>query len=224
MGVRAYTGEEIAQGAKSGQWSALNNKNGATFNPAAANALSSGAAESVSTVSSNTAAVSLQSVLPSERMRRADLGPVKIEYPENWQVMVPKRQGQSVTIAPPAGIEGNSVGYGVVLNGVAVPNGEQMSIDDVTRQLAQDLEQNDSMQQVGNPQPITVAGIQGRSVTLHSVSPFRDANGKPQKERDWLVTVPQRDDSVIFMIFVAPQSQFDRFQPTYEAMLKSLQF
>lgn len=34
MGVRAYTSEEIAQGAKSGQWSALNKKNGATFNPA----------------------------------------------------------------------------------------------------------------------------------------------------------------------------------------------
>jgi len=33
MGVKAYTGEEIAQGAKSGKWSALNKKNGATFNP-----------------------------------------------------------------------------------------------------------------------------------------------------------------------------------------------
>src|SRR5262244_594221 len=33
MGVKTYTGEEIAQGAKSGQWSAFNKKNGATFNP-----------------------------------------------------------------------------------------------------------------------------------------------------------------------------------------------
>ena len=34
VGVRAYTSEEIAQGAKSGQWSALNKTNGATFNRA----------------------------------------------------------------------------------------------------------------------------------------------------------------------------------------------
>ena len=33
MGVKSYTAEEISQGAKSGQWSALNKKNGATFSP-----------------------------------------------------------------------------------------------------------------------------------------------------------------------------------------------
>ena len=33
MGVKAYTGAEIAQGAKSGQWAAMNKKNGATFKP-----------------------------------------------------------------------------------------------------------------------------------------------------------------------------------------------
>lgn len=77
---------------------------------------------------------------------------------------------------------------------------------------------------VGNTQPITVAGIEGRSVTLQSISPFSAASGQSQKERDWLVTVPQRDGSVIFMVFVAPQSEFDRFQPTYEAMLNSMRF
>jgi beta-barrel assembly-enhancing protease len=43
MGVTAYTGEEIAQRAKSGQWAALNKKNGATFNPTGANALAASA-------------------------------------------------------------------------------------------------------------------------------------------------------------------------------------
>jgi predicted Zn-dependent protease len=222
-GVRAYTGQEIAQGAKSGQWSALNQKNGATFTPPAGEALAAGTSPPVPT-SSSMSAVSLQSVLPSEQLRNADLGPVKIAYPENWQVLMPKRQGQSVTIAPQAGIEGNSVGYGVILNGVAPRKGEHMTIDDITRQLIQDMEQNDSLKSDGNIQPITVGGIQGRSIALHSVSPFPDPSGKAQRERDWLVTVPQRDGSVIFLIFVAPLSQFERFQPTYEVMLKSLQF
>ena len=224
MGVRAYTGQEIAQGAKSGQWSALNKKNGATFNPTGATALNTSASAPAPASSAEAAPVSLESVLPSERMRATDLGPVKIEYPENWQVVMPKKQGQSVTIAPQAGIVANGVGYGVILNGVAPPKGEHMSVDDVTRELVKDMEQNEALQQEGNAQPITVGGIQGRSVNLHSISPFRAANGQAQRERDWLVTVPQRNGSVIFMVFVAPQSQFDRFRPTYEAMLKSLQF
>jgi len=222
MGVKAYTGEEIAQGAKTGQWAALNKKNGATFNPAGASARNAGA--SAPTSSPPAAAVSLESVLPSQRMVLADLGPAKIQRPDNWQVTMPKQRGQSVTIAPQAGVTADGVGYGVVLNGVAQPQGQRMTIDDVTRQLVEDMGQNEALQPVGDAQPITVAGIQGRSVNLQSISPFPAENGRPQKERDWLVTVPQSDGSVIFMVFVAPQSHFDRFQPTYEAMLKSVQF
>jgi hypothetical protein len=117
----------------------------------------------------------------------ADLGLVKMERPENWQVIMPTRQGQAVTIAPQAGVTTNGVGYGVVLNGVALSDGERMSIDDMTSRLVQEMVQNDALQQASEPQPIIVAGIQGRSVTLHSVSPF-SVNGHPDKERDWLVT------------------------------------
>jgi beta-barrel assembly-enhancing protease len=223
-GVKAYTGEEITQGAKSGQWSALNKKSGATFAPASANALNAGESAGAPASSPGAAAGWLQSVLPSEHMLLANLGAIKISYPENWQVMVPKQRGQSVTIAPAAGIAGNDVGYGVVLNGVAPPEGERMSIDDITRQLVRDLEQNEAMQPTGNMEPITVAGIQGRSVALHSISPFPAANGQHQREQDWLVTVPQRDGSIIFLVFVAPEWQFDRFEPTFKEMLKSVQF
>ena len=221
--VKAYTAEEIAQGTKSGQWAALNKKNGATFNPTVANALSS-TASAPAPSPYNAGAVSLDSVLPSQRMRTADLGPMKIAYPENWQVIVPKQRGQSVIIAPQAGIAQNDVRYGVVLNGVSPPQRERMTIGEVTRQLVQDMEQKEALQQVGEAQPMTVAGIEGRLVILRSTSPIAGANGHSQAERDWLVTVPQRDGSVIFIVFVAPQSQFERFQPTYEAMLKSVQF
>jgi hypothetical protein len=77
---------------------------------------------------------------------------------------------------------------------------------------------------VGEAQPITVSGIEGRSVVLQSISPFPAANGQSQKEHDWLVTVPRFDGSAIFMVFAAPQSHFERLKPTYQAMLHSLQF
>jgi beta-barrel assembly-enhancing protease len=223
-GVKAYSGEEIAQGAKSGQWAALNKKNGATFGPTRGSAPPASASVAAESFSPNGHAASLQSVLPSQRMVSADLGPVRIQRPENWQVTLPEQRGQFATIAPRAGVTGDGVGYGVLFNGVAPPSGGRMSIDEVTSQLVQHLRQNNGPKPLGNAQPITVGGIQGRSVMLQSSSPLPGANGQPQKERDWLVTIPQRNGTVIFMIFVTPQLEFDRFQPTYEAMLKSVQF
>jgi len=224
MGVKSYTDEEIVQGAKSGEWTALNKKNGASFHPAAASALNASAYASAPTSSPSVTEVSLQSVLPSPNMRLADLGPLKIEYPENWKLMMPRRKGESVTIAPQAGIAADAVAYGVILNGVVPPQGEHMSIDDLTGQLIKDLEQNEALQLDGDSKPIVVGGVEGRSVPLHSISLFPATNGQRQRERDWLVTVPQRDGSAIFMVFVAPLSQFESFQPTYEAMLKSIRF
>jgi hypothetical protein len=157
-------------------------------------------------------------------MVNADLGPMKIYRPDNWKVTLPEQQGQFVTIAPHAGITNSGVGYGVLLNGVAGPKGQRLSIDDMTVQLVQHIRQSNELEQLGKPQPITIGGIDGRSTFLRSPSPFPDANGQTQQERDWLVTVSQHDGSLIFMIFVAPQADFPRLQPTYEGMLKSVRF
>jgi hypothetical protein len=219
--MKTYSAQEIEAGAKSGQWAALNQRNGASLHSTGAGSFPT-RAEAAGL--SAPAAVSLQSVLPSQHMVNANLGPMKIHRPENWPVTLPEQKGQFVTIAPHAAITNSGVGYGVPLNGAAGPKGQRMSIDDMTIQLIKAIQQSNELEPLGNPQPIMVGGIEGRSTFLRSPSPFPDANGKPQPERDWLVTVPQRDGSLIFMIFVAPQADFDRLQPTYEAMVKSAQF
>src|SRR5262249_3685003 len=76
MGVKAYTGEEIAQGAKAGQWTKLNKENGAVFNPGAGNSFSANAAARRSGV--NVRPVALESVLPSPTMVAASVGPIKM--------------------------------------------------------------------------------------------------------------------------------------------------
>jgi hypothetical protein len=222
VGVKAYTSEEIAQGAKLGQWAASNKQNGATFNPTGGSAAPTSAPAPTAGSPAKANAAPPQSVLPGNRMVTANIGPVKINHPENWQVKLPDKDGQFATIAPQAGITGKGVGYGVLLNGIAAPQGGRTNIDDVTGKLVQEM-QNNGLEPLGNPQPVIVAGVQGRSVMFHSASPLPGADGQPQLERDWLVSVPQRDGSVVFMIFVSPQSQFASFQPTYDAMLKSLQ-
>jgi len=214
LGVKAYTAQEIAAGAKTGQWATLNKKDGAVFNSFGATAVSTRAP---------VPAASLQSVLPSQRMVATDFGPMKIERPENWLVTMPKHQGDYVTIAPEAGVTANGVGYGVLINAARI-SGQRASIDDITTELVQQLQRTHGVQPVSNAEPIGVNGVQGRSVMMQSVSPFPSSNGQQQPERNWLVALPQSTDLVFFFVFVAPQSEFARFQPTYEAMLKSVQF
>lgn len=221
MKVRAYTAAEIQQGAKSGQWAALNQKNGATLHSSGASTFPT---RDSTRASESPTAVALKNVLPSRQMVDADLGPMTIQRPENWPLTFPEQQGQFVTIAPPAGITNSGVGYGVLFNGAPGPQGQRMSIDEMTGQLIQKIQESNQLEQVSKPQPITVGGTEGRSTFLRSPSPFPDANGQAQPERDWLVTVPLQDGSLIFMIFVAPESTFNRLQPTYQAMLKSAQF
>ncbi|HTI37306.1 MAG TPA: M48 family metallopeptidase [Vicinamibacterales bacterium] len=217
MQAKTYTAEEIQAGAKSGRWAALNERSGASMN-------SSGASTFATSASVPPERVSLESVLPTQEMMNANLGPMQIRHPSNWPVKLPDKQGQFVTIAPRSGVTGKGVGYGVLLNGVGAPQGRRMSIDDMTAGLIKQIQQNNELEPLGPSEPITVGGIEGRSTLLRSPSALPDANGLTQPERDWLVTIPRQDGSMIFMVFVAPEADFARLRPTYEAMLKSIQF
>jgi hypothetical protein len=219
--VKAYTAQEIQAGAKSGQWASLNEKNGASLESAGQSAFpTKGSAAATMSPSK----VSLRNILPNDHMVNANLGPMQITHPENWPVTLPDQRGQFVTIAPAEGVTKQGVGYGVMLNGIGAPRGQKMSIDDMTAALIKEMQQSNELEPQGNPEAITVGGKEGRSTFLSSPSPVPDANGQTQPERDWLVTVPQPDGSLIFMIFIAPQSDFGTLQPTYQAMVKSISF
>ncbi len=221
--IKLYTAQQIAAGAKSGQWAQLNKQNGAVFQAPAGVAVPQNTSQQQAETqqpSQPSGPVSLQEVLPSGRMSTVDLGPLSIAHPDNWQVMKPQQQGQSVQIAPPAGVTSNAIGYGVVINGIRGENGEDF--DTLTNELVQAMKKGDSNLRTVSSQNIDVAGSEGRSVTMETTSPFPAANGQPQKERDWLVTAMRGDGSVLYLVFVAPVSQFDSFRPTFDNMLRSV--
>jgi hypothetical protein len=145
--------------------------------------------------------------MPSSNFQLIDLGPMKIARPENWEIIPPKKQGQALTIAPREGIAQNGVGYGVVINAVAV-NNKQATIDQVTEAIVRAIEgTSGDTRAVGNPAEIRVAGARGRTLHLQSTSEFAGPNGEPQKERDELVTIPRPNGTVIYLVFVAPTSR-----------------
>lgn len=219
MNLKAYDSQQIAAGAKSGQWAQQNQKSGAVLK----NAPPPAAGRNVNDGNGQITNVSLPQVQPSGNFKNLNLDSVKIEYPDNWQVMQDQQQS-SVTIAPQAGISGNAIAYGVVINGASPPNGQQMNIDQITSEVVKSIIQGNGSgtKQVGSPQPISVNGVSGRSVELLSTSPIQGSNGQPLRERDWVVTVPRGDGSAVFLVFVAPEPDFSHLRPTYESMLRSL--
>jgi hypothetical protein len=237
MGVKSYTAQEIEAGAKSNQWAPFNKSHGAVFNPNESVVASAGrGAQPAQGLQGNQGAqaaqarpanvtrstVSWSQIAPSDRYVVVDLGPIHIAHPENWEVVAPKKRGESLTIAPPAAIGTDGIGYGVVINGAA-PKQQGMSIDTLTDELVSSFEQGQAgMKKIGATRTVTVAGVAGRAVQMQSPSPIPGPNGQAQNERDQLVTVPQPDGSVIFLVFVAPESQFEQLHAAFNKILSSV--
>jgi predicted Zn-dependent protease len=159
----------------------------------------------------------IEGIQPSGSLKSLDHAAYTLSYPDNWKLF--GNQQSAVTIAPEAGISQDAVAYGVIVNGFQ-PEGN--SIDDATHQLIASLKQsNPDMRTIGNDDDIRINGVSGKSVDLTGMSPIQDKNGKPLRERDWLVTLPRQDGSVLYMVFISPDRDFTKLRPTYEQILRS---
>jgi hypothetical protein len=215
-GVKAYTAQEIANGAKSGEWLRYNQQHnsipkGVQVTNASAPGGQGGPAPAMSPVT-------WDQVRPSNNFKQLQQNGFSLGYPENWQA---GSDQNGITIAPQAGVSQGGIAYGVVIGAGTPANGT--SLDQATQQLIQSLEQSQSgMRQSGSTQTISVNGVQGRSANFTSNSPIQN-NGQPVPERDWLVTVPNSQGGLVYLIFIAPESEFSKLQPTYRHMLDTLQ-
>src|SRR5438067_1027800 len=193
-GVKVYTAQEIANGAKQGTWAQQNQKNGsmpANLPPAPSDQSGGPGASGGSSGTADLSNITLKQVKPSGRFKQLQQAPVSISYPDNWQVSSDQNSG--ITIAPAAGASQGGVAYGVVINMGQDQNAS--SLDQATQDLVQGLVQsNPGLQPSGNPRSITVNGVQGRAVDLTGNSPVQQ-NGNALPERDRLVLLPRPDGS-----------------------------
>ena len=208
--VKAYTGQEIADGAKQGIWARQNVKTGSV--PANIQSVVASSADSATVTD-----VSLEQVRPSSQFTEVHQNGFSISYPANWSTA----SGQnSITIAPKAGVSQNAIAYGVILSVAQDPNAG--SLDQVMQDLIQNIEHsNPGLQQNGTIRSIDVNGISSRTTYLLGNSPIQ-RNGSPLPERDWLVLVPGSGGAFLYVICIAPERDFSALQPTYRRMIDSL--
>ena len=220
--TKVYSAQQIAEGAKSGEWARMNEQNGSMPRnlPVSQNQEPSDQGRGAESQGASIADVSLSQVRPSGSFRNFQRNGLRLSYPDNWQVYS-DQQGNGVTVAPAAGYSNGNVAYGVVINNGQDPSAT--TLDQAMNDLIGGMQQsNPDMRAIGKPQVITVNGVRGRSIDLQGNSPVT-ANGQPQRERDWLVMFPDtsRDNGFVYMIFVAPENDFNTLRPTYQRILQS---
>jgi hypothetical protein len=160
------------------------------------------------------------SVQPSTSLRSFSHRDFDISYPDSWQVFGDKNS--ALTIAPQNGVSQNAVAYGVMIN-TFEPENANTSLDQASHELLASLRQsNPDLRVIGQDENIRVNGVSGKSVDLVGNSPLHDQNGRPTQERDWVVAMMRSDGSLVYVVSIAPEKDFESLRPTFEQMLKSL--
>ncbi len=156
---------------------------------------------------------------PISPFRKFDLNAYQISYPGNWQVF--GNATSAVTIAPPAGVAQNAIAYGAIVSGVRPESGRE-SLDQTARDLLDSLRRsNPGLHVDGDAKDVRINGVPGKSVYLVGDSPVQGQNG-PVRERDWLVTLQGRENSVLYLVFISPDRDFGGMAPAFEQMLRSV--
>jgi Zn-dependent protease with chaperone function len=219
--VKAYSAQEIANGAKAGTWEQQNRKNNVVPASGSTSSNQGSGAGSGSGSGSGTGEeatdVAFKQIKPSGNFAQHEGQGYTVSYPDNWKV---NGDQNTTIIAPPSGASDTGIAYGVVLG--TRPESGGSSLDDATRQLAEGLAQdNPGMKVSGEPKNIDVNGMQGRSLELLGNSPLQ-LNGKPLPERDLLVAVPRAQGGLVYLVFISTDRDYNQLHPTYQKMLDSL--
>jgi beta-barrel assembly-enhancing protease len=136
-----------------------------------------------------------------------------VSYPGNWKGLV---SGASALVAPPGGTgPQDAVGYGMLSGRFQPPQLGETAAE--TDQLVAQLKQQNPQLNPGAASDVVVNQVRGRS--LEATNSGAAGGGT---ERDWLVTLPESSGTLRYVVFVAPDADFNALRPTFERMLGTL--
>ena len=136
-----------------------------------------------------------------------------VSYPGNWKGAV---SGAGGLIAPPGGVGAqNEIGYGMLSGRFQPPQLGETAAE--TDQLVAQLRQQNPQLKPGAASDVVVNGVRGRS--LEATNAGAAGGGT---ERDWVVALPESTGTLRYLVFVAPDADFNALRPTYERMLGTL--
>ena len=136
-----------------------------------------------------------------------------VSYPGNWKGVA---SGASALVAPPGGTgPQDAVGYGMLSGRFQPPQLGETAAE--TDQLIAQLKQQNPQLNPGAASDVVVNQVRGRS--LEATNSGAAGGGT---ERDWLVTLPEPSGTLRYVVFVAPDADFNALRPTFERILGTL--
>jgi len=158
----------------------------------------------------------------STKLAGLDIGIAKLQYPDNWKKY---GDGKEVTLAPEGGgvDPGNgqpALAYGVMIAAVKAQGrgGSQEALKESTQKLIDSLQQENANMQVTEPPALGMLNEQQAMTTY-----LRNDSPGEGMEADMLVTT-LRGDALVYFVCVAPEKEFNSFNPTCNSILDSVRF
>ena len=157
---------------------------------------------------------------PSSAMSTFTHSMYSVRYPQNWNMSGSTQS--AVTIAPTGGTGTDANGQTATAYGIIIDRYQgQGDLQQQTDALIQGIEKsNPGMSEATDVTGIPVNRRQGRSVEFLSHSPLSTST-KTVYERDWMVTVQRPDGSLSYLVFIAPEKDFNSLRPTFKNILNS---
>lgn len=145
-----------------------------------------------------------------------------VSYPSSWQLT--GNPDSSVEIAPKNGSLNGTLAYGVMISGFQ-PKSKTSELDSALRELRADIEDaNPSLKLANSPQASDLGGASARQLDYFGESGVRE-NAKALKERVRLIAAGTRSGTVIYLVLVAPEPDFQAmWSRTLQPMLNSFRF
>jgi len=164
--------------------------------------------------------------LPSTRLRNLDVNWVRLGYPDDWEAY--GEDTSTLTLVPPEGIvqvgpnSMPAVAYGALVSTFEPyrePN-RRLTLQIATDQLIRELQRSNPNLRVTN-RGRTFRHSSGQEV--FSVMAAGDSPLAGESEINWIVT-SFRPEGLWYVAFIAPQSDFQAWQPAFQRMLNSVRF
>ena len=155
---------------------------------------------------------------PSSRFRTyTALGVARLSVPDNWREM---SEQESVWYAPSGGY-GSANGQAVFTHGVniGVAQSNSSNLQQATNDFLNALQQNSGNLRARGGYQRTYVG--NRNGLLISLSNTNEATGQPEVVN--VVTTQLRNGELLYIISVAPESDYNTYLSTFQNILRSVQ-
>jgi hypothetical protein len=147
-----------------------------------------------------------------------DQGAFRMTYPSNWQLS--GNPNFSLTLYPQGGANLQTVSYGIIISGFTPSRGGK-DLNEALRQLVSSIrDTNPKLRTAGDPGNLTVGGRDAKVVEMLGESAIRE-NNQPIPERLRVIALQTRSSTVLYLMCVAPDADFDSLRPTFDRVLRS---